>query len=74
MVSIFSVLLFFMDRIDYNILIGHFSLVHERFASEEHIMETNITVKEWKKQLENVLQVHMNYTFYMNYESVLEIC
>ena len=45
--------------VDNNILIGHFSLVHERFASQEHIMETNITVKEWKKQLENVLKVHI---------------
>lgn len=44
---------------DFNkhILIGHFSLVHERFASPEHIMENNVSVEEWKKQLENLLKV-----------------
>ena len=40
------------------ILIGHFSLVHERFASPGHIMEKNISVEEWKKQLENLLKVY----------------
>ena len=42
------------------VVIGHFSLVHERFASPEHIMETNNNVEEWKKQLENLLKVHIN--------------
>ena len=47
-----------MDGLINITLIGHFSLVHERFASPEHIMEKNVSVEEWKKQLENLLKVH----------------
>ena len=36
---------------------GHFSLVHERFAAPEQTMETNITVGEWKTQLDDLLKV-----------------
>ena len=56
---IFSQLgLFIIWMVNKYILTGHFSLVHERFASPEHIMETNNNVEEWKKQLENLLKVH----------------
>ena len=38
---------------------GHFSLVHERFAANESLMETNKTVEQWKYQLQQKLKVKL---------------
>ena len=35
---------------------GHFSMVHERFAGDDKYMETNVTVRRWKDQLNTNLE------------------
>ena len=39
------------------ILSGHFTMVHERFADDDQLMETQKTVLEWKNQLLGNLKV-----------------
>ena len=34
---------------------GHFSMVQERFAADDKLMQTNVTVKSWKQKLNKKL-------------------
>ena len=40
-----------------NNILGQFSMVHERFAADDKIMETNKNISEWKLQLYDKLKV-----------------
>ena len=41
---------------------GHFSMVQERFAASDKLMETNMTVKSWKRKLNETLEkINENY-------------
>ena len=38
---------------------GHFTMVHERFADDDQLMETEKTVLQWKQQLLTNLKVFL---------------
>ena len=41
---------------------GHFSMVQERFAASDKLMETNMTVKSWERKLNKTLEkINENY-------------
>ena len=41
---------------------GHFSMVQERFAADDKLMQTNVTVKSWKQKLnEKLNEINENY-------------